>query len=399
MIRGKKILSLLVFCSFGISCIFLPKTVKAQVNTQNLTSIKITASSVSTEIDTYAQNEFSNQLASIETNPEQYGFNASEVSSLQLGQAFTVYNLNNDSLSATKGYYYPVLFNNTIKGILSVEKNSNGEFTSTLTKSFADKLNTLKNDAFTLINVNGNLFATSKNNSTLIHKGLNKASTKVSGKLSSSVLKKLNRLIQHRNDKIININNVPKPTRKSFSPYSNTNSSTNTVATAKKLPVSIVLQGSHPWCWAATAAALINYDKNTRLTAADVVNYTFNGKLVDDGGTPDEIIAAYKHWGLSATQYSTPLTYNSVTSYINNNTPINALMYYNDGSSLEGHSMSLIGYSTSKNGHKTYTMIDPNENYYVSVAATSSGNNVDYNLEGYEFEWYGTIVPQKQAKQ
>lgn len=395
MIKSKKILSLFVFCSFSISCVILPRTANAQANTQNSTSIKITTSSVSNEIDTYAQNEFYKQLASISVNPEQYGFKSSEVNNLQLGHAFAVYNLNNDSLSTMKGYYYPVLYNNIIKGIFSVQKNSNGEFTSTLTKSFADKLNTLKNDTFTLINVNGNLFAASKNNSTLIHKGLSKVTNKVSGKLSPSILKQLNRLIQRRNYIIVNINNTPKP----FVIYPNKsnnnnrkNNTINTITASKKLPVPIILQGSHPWCWAATAASLINYDKGTSLTAENIVNYTF-GKLVDDGGTPDQIAAAYKHWGLTPTEYDTPLSYNSVTSYINNNTPINALMYYNDGYSSEGHSMSLIGYSTSNNGHNTYTMIDPNENYYVSVAATNSGNNVEYNLEGYEFRWYGTIVP------
>lgn len=393
MIKSKKVLSLFVFFSFSISSVLFPKTANAQLNTQISTSIKLTTSSISNEIDTYAQSEFNKQLVSIAANPEQYGFNSSEIKTLQLGQAFTVYNLNNGSLSTMKGYYYPVLYNNIIKGIFSVEKNSNGEFTSTLTKSFADKLNTLKNDTFTLINVDGNLFAASNNNSTLIHKSLNKATTKVSGKLSSSVLRQLNRLIQRRNDRIVNINRFsPKPIPRSFQPYPNSSNKTNTVTASKKLPVSIILQNNHPWCWAATAAAIINYDKGTRLTVEDIVNYTF-GKLVDDGGTPDEIVAAYKNWGLTAAEYNTPLSYNSVTSYINNNTPINALMYYNDGNSSEGHSMSLIGYSTSSNSHNTYTMIDPNENYYVSVAATNSGNNVEYNLEGYEFRWYGTIVP------
>lgn len=400
MIKNKKFLSLFIFCSFSISCVFLPKTANAQANIQNSTSIKITASSVSNEIDTYAQSEFYKQLASISANPEQYGFDSSEVNKLQLGQAFTVYNLGNDSLSTMKGYYYPVLHGTTIKGIFSIEKNSNGEFTSTLTKSFADKLNALKNDTFTLININGDLFAAGKNNSTLIHKSLRKVTTKVSGKLSPSILKQIDRLIQRRNYRIININDIPKLIPKPFPIYPNNsnknnsgkNNTANTITASKKLPVPIILQGSHPWCWAATTASLINYDKGTSLTAENIVNYTF-GKLVDDGGTPNQIAAAYKHWGLTPTEYNAPLSYSSVTSYINNNTPINALMYYNDGHSSEGHSMSLIGYSTSSNGHNTYTMIDPNENYYVSVAATSSGSNVEYNLEGYEFRWYGTIVP------
>ncbi|WP_234123824.1 papain-like cysteine protease family protein [Clostridium hydrogenum] len=404
MIKRKKILSIVCLCSIFVSSTLFPKAMNVQAKTKSDNKINISTSQVPESVSTFASAEFPKQLNSISSNPSQYGFNKDEVQAFKLGQAFSVYYLKNNKVSDMKGYYYPVLYNNEIKGIFAVIQNSNGQFTSTLTKSFADKLNSLKSDNFSLINVNGNLFAVGSSKFLLIHKSLNKT-TGSSASLTSSQIREINKLIKNKNPRYIYINivlNIP-PLSPELTPWSNiniypnnkpnrTNTNTSVTPVSKKLPVPIILQGDHPWCWAATSASLIDYDKSTNITEEDVVNYTF-GKLTNDGGTPTQIMNAYKHWGLNPVMYNNPLTYNSVVSYINNNDPINSLMYYDDGNSYEGHSMSLIGYSTLSNGYKSYTMIDPNENYYVSVAATNTGNNVEYDLGGDEFVWYQTIVP------
>lgn len=387
MIKKKKFLALTLTISMLVSSmVFSPKT-SAKTLTSSKSDVNLITSTVPSYIDDTAFNEFSNQLSSILDAPEKYGFNSSEVKHFKLGHAFTCYYYNGSSLKTEKGYCYPVLYGDKIRGIFSLVKNPNGEFTSTLTKSFSEKLSKLNQDNFIIVNSNNNIFAVSKNNSILLEKSTNKSNSNFN-KLTPSQLSKINSLIKTQSTLE---ENITKP----ISSTNNLNFSSKITASAssKTLPVSIVLQEDHPWCWAATCAALINYDKSLSITKEDVVKYIF-GSLVEEGGSDSDIMNVYKHWGLSPKEYTSPLSYNQTVSYINNNDPLNTLMYYDEGySDAEGHSMSLIGYSTTKTGYRTYKMIDPNMDYYVSVKATTSGSNIYYNLDGYDFYWSETIAP------
>jgi len=387
MIKKKKFLALTITVSMLASSMFFSPQISAKNLTTSKTGVNLITSTTPSFIDDAASNEFSNQISSILDAPEKYGFNPSEVKHFKLGHAFTCYYYNDSSLKSEKGYSYPVLYGNKIRGIFSLVKNSNGEFTSTLTKSFSEKLSKLNQDNFIIVNANNNIFAVSKNNSILLEKSTNKSNSNFN-KLSAAQLSKINSLIKSQSTLEEDITN----------PISSTNnlnfsSKITAVASSKTLPVSIVLQGDHPWCWAATCAALINYDKNLSITKEDVVNYIF-GSLVEEGGSDSDIMNVYKHWGLSPKEYTSPLSYNQTVSYINNNDPLNTLMYYDEGySDAEGHSMSLIGYSSTRTGYKTYKMIDPNMDYYVSVKATTSGSNIYYSLDGYDFYWSETVAP------
>lgn len=387
MIKKKKFLALTLTISMLASSMFLSPKASAKILTTSKTGVNLITSTTSSFIDAAASNEFSNQISSILDAPEKYGFNSSEVKHFKLGHAFTFYYYNDSSLKAEKGYSYPVLYGNKIRGIFSLVKNSNGEFTSTLTKSFSEKLSKLNQDNFIIVNANNNIFAVSKNNSILLEKSTNKSNSNFN-KLTSTQLSKINSLIKSQNTLKEDITKpIPSTNNINFS------SKITAVALSKTLPVPIVLQEDHPWCWAATCAALINYDKNLSITKEDVVNYIF-GSLVEEGGSDSDIMNVYTHWGLSPKEYTSPLSYNQTVSYINNNDPLNTLMYYDEGASdAEGHSMSLIGYSSTRTGYKTYKMIDPNMNYYVSVNATTSGSNIYYSLDGYDFYWSETIAP------
>lgn len=387
MIKKKKFLALTLTISMLVSSmVFSPKT-SAKTLTTSKAGVNLITSTVPSYIDNSAFNEFSNQISSILDAPEKYGFSSSEVKYFKLGPAFTCYYYNGSSLKAEKGYCYPVLYGNKIRGIFSLTKNPNGELTSTLTKSFSEKLSNLNKDNFIIVNFKNNIFAVSKNNYVLLEKTTDKSNLSFNT-LSSSELSKINSLI-------VNQSALKEDITKPISSTSNINFSSKITASAssKTLSVPIVLQEDHPWCWAATCAALINYDKNLSITKEAVVRYIF-GSLVEEGGSDSDIMNVYKHWGLSPKEYTSPLSYTQTVSYINNNDPLNTLMYYDEGySDEEGHSMSLIGYSNSRTGYKTYKMIDPNMDYYVSVTATTSGSDIYYNLDGYDFYWSETIAP------
>ena len=67
----------------------------------------------------------------------------------------------------------------------------------------------------------------------------------------------------------------------------------------KAIEVRGVYQGNHPWCWAATCAALTNNYKGTSLTAATVANYVFPANPEQGGSWNDIkthiIIGDYTH--------------------------------------------------------------------------------------------------------
>lgn len=375
MMKRNKILSLAIVTSLFVSSLGFSGTVYAK---DVVTSVNLLTEASPKEADDFALSEFPKQLEAIASDPGSYGFDAAQLSGLKLGKAFNVYQYKDGNISSIKGYSYPVLFGDKIEGILSVVKNVDGDYTASLSKSFADKLNDLTGDNFALINIKGNIFAVNAKKSILLYKHHSKKNTSEAAP-SSSQLQNIDKAVKKEAPKSVN---VKAPTAVS------NNLSAKAAVSKKILPVSIVLQGQHPWCWAATCAALINYHKGTSLTAPTVVRYIY-GSLVDEGGSMDQINQVYQHWGLNPVEYDNPLTYSNVVSLINSNDPINSLMYYSDGYDTEGHSMSIVGYSG-----KTYKMIDPNEDYYVSVTATTSGSNVEYNLNGEDFVWTYTVVPE-----
>lgn len=107
-----------------------------------------------------------------------------------------------------------------------------------------------------------------------------------------------------------------------------------------------VLQGNHPWCWAATCAAIINYEKDTNLTAEEVATYVF--------GSP-----------------------------INSDSPIHMGLY----SDIGGHSMTLRGYSKFNDGYILYSAIDPNYDNYVYFEGSENYYGSYYVLGGHNFYW------------
>lgn len=158
------------------------------------------------------------------------------------------------------------------------------------------------------------------------------------------------------------------------------------------LNVPIVLQGDHPWCWAATDASIINYLKGTSLSAQDVVTYIY-GSPVEEGGTEDQICQAYNHWNVVPGVANGTLPYSTFQYFIDSNEPINGIFQYEDSNGdVEGHSMSMIGYETFDTGDEYYAVIDPNEDYYIALTATDSGDNVVYYLNGDPFTWVDSII-------
>ncbi|MDD3224537.1 MAG: papain-like cysteine protease family protein [Clostridium sp.] len=388
MKKGRRILALFLFALF-LSVVSFVQPVKAQTLSNSCNKVNLLTTQVPSDVTNFTLKHFKEELSVIEKNSDKYGFNSNEVPNFKLGEAFNIYFYEKNKLVTSNYYCYPVLYNNVVKGIFSISKNLDGKYTGALSRSFADKLQQLStnnNYSFRIVSINGDLFAINSNKAILIHKNEDKV-LKSSGIITSSEINAINKGITNNN------------TRES-SVYANSENSISQsyelseddVTDSNSLNVPIVLQGQHPWCWAATCASIINYLKGTSLKATNVVKYIY-GSVVDEGGSEAQICKSYSHWGVSSKVQNGTLSYSTFKNYIDNKEPVNGIFQYeDDNGEVEGHSMSMIGYETLDTGDEYYEIIDPNEDYYIALTATDSGDDVAYYLNGDPFTWVDSIV-------
>lgn len=158
----------------------------------------------------------------------------------------------------------------------------------------------------------------------------------------------------------------------------------------KTINVKGVSQGNHPWCWAATCAALINYYKGESLSASTVANYVFPNNP-EQGGNFDAMKKAYNHWSLYPTESAGIASFTTVKSNINNDKPMHIRLKAGN----LGHSVGLIGYEdwigVPSAGDRIIIILEPNGGVRKSITLNSSGN-FSYSLAGDSYSWSRTIT-------
>lgn len=214
---------------------------------------------VPADITQYAKREYKKHVQSLIRVDEL------EDSSYSLGHPFSLFNIEFN----TKSCCFPLINRNTgrIAGIFEVYKDSD-EIVANLSKSFSDQLMEILStpkeyilitDGNTIIAYDGidhstifsiNPYGEESNLSSKLDNNLY-------NNLSSITSTKITELLEDKPSELQSIFNVVGPT------------------SYKTLGVAGVSQGGHPWCWAATTAAIINYYKGKSLSARTVANYAF----------------------------------------------------------------------------------------------------------------------------
>ena len=143
-------------------------------------------------------------------------------------------------------------------------------------------------------------------------------------------------------------------------------------------------------CWAACAAAKINYQKGIKISARDI----YDELDAQDDDTPVGsgmwIGRAYELYDLDITRVNSALTASTCLAQLNNNKPLELDISRNGG----GHAVLLIGvyYTDVSTAGGVYTLMDPNvfgavtvgvqpsviQNGSNFVYATTYGNNYTY---------------------
>jgi hypothetical protein len=329
----------------------------------------------------YVNDNANSLIQSLKNNPEAYGFNSQELNLLTLGKGFEVYLLENGSIKNTDIYYIPLLYNETIRGFISVKEISSGQFSATISKAFADELNSLERSngsKYMLVQANDEMLAINDNNISKLAKytydinqpieNVTDITSKVKDDISSKKLNE-NNLLESPQSIVSSTNNLSMVSPLS-GPY-----------LSNDLPISIVLQSGQPTCWAATIAAITNYLKGTAKTAIGVATQYPSDGSMDSCRT---IYAAYSEF-VSNNLFSFP--WSTVTGSIDLGLPMHT--FWLNSTHTVGHSMTLKGYYSDYTGIKSYAMIDPNFNYYVEITGNDTGTNVHYQLGSYDLIWQG----------
>lgn len=391
--KFKKLFSLLI--SF---CLFLTLTnanvlVHAESSNDGQAT-QIISTEVPSNIQAYAISILPRHLNAVKGNTAQYGLGNIDESKLVLGKPFNIYAYDNEEVTNTGIYYFPVLLNGNIEATLAITKDKNGNLSSTFSKDFSSNLNKIllnnKNRKYRLFSINNEIRAIDDNNALLVSNDISEK--KSLNEIDANTISKINRLLE---------NNIKEKKYKEYSidPLQIENNSTinseraiqgivDGPTSSKYLSIPVVYQYSHPWCWAATCASIINYKKSYSLSASDVVKYIY-GSAVDKGGTSDQDIKAYNHWGLYPYYDSWNMTWSNAKSELDGGSPIHSLWYTINGSS--GHSMTVRGYEYyADTNDKVYLLIDPNIGYTSVIGQTYSGDCV-YVLNGSNYYWSESI--------
>lgn len=323
-----------------------------------------------TELLEYATNVFPKHLHALVEIGDLNG----AVEEYSLGEPFTVFNVEENTNSSC----FPVLQNEDIVAILEISENQ-CEYNSSLSVSFARELEDILNSnmmkSFVLLTDGIHLQAFDGETSVEIFKLYNDGNEV--GELSSNFTLSLSSLPKNslqselkteiKADDFLHGNLYP--------------TAIDGPTSYETLGVQGVSQGNHPWCWAATCAAMINYLKGKSLSASKVANYVFPNNP-EQGGTWDDIKKAYNHWGLYPSQTGV-ISFTRVKSEINSHKPMHL--------GLKGHSVGLIGYedwsgSGGGSNDRILILLEPNGGVHRSVKLNSSGN-FTYSLGGGSNAW------------
>lgn len=317
--------------------------------------------SVSNEVYDYSKRVFPIHINALITVGEYEG----STNDYSLGSPFTVLNpSSNDTI-----VFFPVIYGEDIVALFKVN-DDNGELSASLLSYFVFELKNLLlsniKKEFILLTDGIVLQAYDGQNYITIYKLFENNNPVLD--LSQSI----NNFCQ--NFHLVNYNDLVTPIKADGTYSINSNVPVANIIESKTLNVKGVSQGNHPWCWAATCAALINYLKGYSLTASSIANYVYPNNP-EQGASWTEIRNAYNHWGLSVVQ-STVINFGSVRNIINSGKPMHL--------GLTGHSVALIGFTYTEQGgiyERILILLEPNGGVKKSVTLKSN-NNFDYELSG-----------------
>lgn len=362
----KKIMAVLFSIIFVLGMTVVPINASQYKHTFSVKGMPVDKETID-----YAKGVFPKHLCALMSCGELEG----NMQQYSLGEAFTVFNVVDDTYTEC----FPVLKDGEFTAVLEVLKDGT-EYNSSLAVSFADELKKFicenENKQYVLLSDGNCLEAYDGENSYKIYEQY--------GETNENLFERNLSRYFHKEISTLSINEVSNYTDE-YIYTASVSRNLNAKTSSRTLDVKGVPQGKHPWCWAATCAAMINYLEKENLSASDVANYVFPNNP-EQGGNWTNMKKAYNHWNVYPF-YNNIISFSKVKTNINSGVPMHLM--------LDGHSVGLIGYQdwtgvTGGNNEQILILLEPNGGVHKSVALNSSGN-FKYDLGGGEDAWIHTI--------
>lgn len=387
----KNITKILTKCLiFTMLMSFTGTTVFAQEinNTLVNESVYVQSDTIPEKVNEITRSKFQLFLEGIREEPQNYEIQANQIDNLYLGQGFNVFTVEEDNIKPKQIYYFPVILNENFKFIFTIILNSDGSYSATLGRDFANALNNLQknaiNDPYIIINTSkGEMFAQNSKDSLSLNGEYLRLDQKNNVKLPINLSQnnKSDRLIKNISNKFetLPIDASDTITQNNLSvknPLNTLSSSGNS------LNVGIVAQGDLPICWAATVASITNYRNKYSLTAKTVCD---NMNLPYQGVAPTVSADALNHYSVTSTYTATVPSQSTIMNNIDNGKPI----YMSSDSTIGAHATTLYGYMISTQGF-VIRLIDPA--YACFKQGFSNGATFTYDFGSYVMTWNRTVM-------
>lgn len=372
----RKILSLMVILSILFCNAFASDiTITGEKNPSE--EFKLITKSIPDEYLEYAKENFESLVMTNITDKGDKDFYGKDIKGFKTGKGFQMYTFSDGSLSETDIYYIPVLENKQIIGFLAVSQNDDGKMIACFSKYFAEEMNlfmkrNMKKADFVIFSNNNDICITDGKTVSELHDSDGQANV---NDIRSKVLNQYKELDTSEQNNILDTTeNDNSTTRQSAI------SITSVTPESGYIYMSIV-RNSGSNCLKATIAAITNYKKGTSLTINDVINYynTLSGDWIT------RAIQCYLHYNFSWADYTSPLTYEEVKSFISADNPIHCHFRTTDSSSA--HAVAIRGYKRYSSGTRTYSLADPNYGSYVSITGQDYGEDCFLIIGSTKYYW------------
>lgn len=357
----------LFFTLCGMMTLLLGMTVFAAEDSNK--GLYIMSEECPEEAIVYAQNNLYLYIHDLPIQDERYA--DMDISKVILGTPFTI---QKESPDGKDIFYFPVMYDGTVKFTIRVYKDTDGSYTGIFSEYLASELEdvseiTSVSDPLILFMNNGNVMKTVAGNTSIFF----------ASPIGNEVLDKPT-FYSNSNSYVVNVKEAIAYDVVPIDNIRATNSKYLSLDLAEK-------QGTQQWCSAFAGSAIIRYRTSNTVYAKDIMSYYYpnSSDLENETITHDQLISYAKLKGCSPTKTSSTLEQSTIVSQIDSSKPVYLSCDGTGSYKKKNHALVLRGYDISAG---MYSVWNPWYKYYEKMPISTKEYTVD-DLSS--FKWVSTI--------
>lgn len=354
-------------------------------NPERSTELRLSGKYCPWEVKSLTFQHLATMKSDLSANPKSLGFSELELSSLQIGNPFSIYVFDESlHLVSDDVHVFPLIFLNNIVGVIEVKyDDATNSYSFTFGKSYGDELNKLRSKyvsegrGLIIGRIGDKLFATNGKEATiLLDKKAKGSKTITIDQINSSGAIIATKASAH----YLNATDAINGTKLTPNNY---NQAIASMAFPNPLPVPHIAQTGV--CGIAAWAAVLNYRFSKSYTNNTLATAMGNdGYINGSNGVP--MMTDYRNYANDKYNAGcifalSPPSFSTLRSTINAGRPIMGSWYSGSASDKSWHAVIITGYIQRTSSH-TYYLKNPWYDYTQTITVTNA-NSVIYPDSGY----------------